>query len=320
MASAASSNAQVFFLLVLISACFLLPCVSLVVAVQPPQPGSTPHPPFSFSFNFSDSKPSSFLKSGDLRLEGNATATGHLIDLTCAADSHGHVSNGCTGRVSYGHPVPFHDVVSGAMASFSTRFTFAISPIGGGSTKAGDGMTFFLSGFPSTMMPVFYAGGGNLGLLNEASSSAFVAVEFDTYKNSWDPNDNHMGVDVNSHVSTNTTTLPALNGTMTATVTFDTATRMLKASLWFHDHPSVGPAVVSYVLQDPQSLLPSQVAVGFSAATGTYTELHQILAWSFNSTLATPAPAAAPAPTLPPKNKGIVFTQALKCMVLFFWY
>ncbi|KAF8700120.1 hypothetical protein HU200_034483 [Digitaria exilis] len=317
MASAARSNVELpLFFPLLISACFLLPCFVAVHAqgtsstrVQPPhQPASTPHPPFSFSFNFSDSNPSSFLKSGDLRLEGNATATIHLIDLTCAADSNGVVSNNCAGRVSYAHPVPFHDA-SGAMASFSTSFTFAI---GDGGSTPGDGMAFFLTGFPSKMMPAYYEG-GNLGLISEDTSTAFVAVEFDTFQNSWDPNDNHMGVDVNTLVSSNTTstvTLPPLNGTMTATVTFDNVTRVLKASLWFHDYPSVDPAVVSYVLQDPKSLLPSEVEVGFSAATGSYTELHQILAWSFNSTLAAPTPAPAPArvappaPTLPPKNKG----------------
>ncbi|CAD6268982.1 unnamed protein product [Miscanthus lutarioriparius] len=52
---------------------------------------------------------------------------------------------------------------------------------------------------------------------------------------------------------------------------------------------------------DLRSYLPEHVAVGFSAATGIGGELHQILSWSFTSTLQEPpAPAPAPAPPRPP--------------------
>ena len=39
---------------------------------------------------------------------------------------------------------------------------------------------------------------GILSTFNESSKNNFVAVEFDTYKNGWDPSDNHLGIDVNS--------------------------------------------------------------------------------------------------------------------------
>jgi hypothetical protein len=194
--------------------------------------------------------------------------------------------------------VPFYDDDM-TLASFSTSFTFAIKP--DDMTPQGDGMAFFLSGYPSRMMQEYY-NGANLGLLSEANATDpghFVAVEFDTFKNYLDPSDYHIGIDINSRASTNTTVLAALEGTMTATIRFDNITRMLVASLRFHDNASMEPAVVSYVLQDPKSLLPREVAVGFSAATGRYTELHQILAWSFNSTLAAAAPT-------PPKGMSYI--------------
>jgi len=120
----------------------------------------------------------------------------------------------------------------------------------------------------------------------------FLAVEFDTYKNRWDPNPSHIGVDVNSVLSWNTTVLPILtnNGTITATIQFNGTTGMLVTSLQFNDRPSTAPFVFAQVIPDLKSFLPREVAVGFSASTGIATELHQILAWSFNSTLAAPTP------------------------------
>ncbi|CAL4979696.1 unnamed protein product [Urochloa decumbens] len=285
MASAAiSSSAQLHVLLFLLISttyyCFLLP-LSLVAANDRITVATVESPNISFSFDISNSNASSY-GAGDFRIEGNASA------------------HGCIGRVSYNHPVLFHDVTN--LASFSTSFTFVIKP--NGEPAPGDGIAFFLSGYPSSMPPKNVV--GSLGLINAAAaaygSDQFVAIEFDTYKNDeWgDPSANHIGIDINTVRSANTTDLtnttsglPSLkvNATMTATIQFNGTTGMLVASLRFHDHPSMEPAVVTYVLQDPKSLLPREVVVGFSAGCGTCTERHQILAWSFNSTL-----AAAPTP------------------------
>lgn len=92
---------------------------------------------------------------------------------------------------------------------------------------------------------------------------------------------------------------------MTATVAFDNTTRMLAADLQLLDNQSYQPVQVSWRLPDPvTALLPAQVSVGFSAATGLGMELHQLLSWSFNSSLA-------------PPTKGIVITKhLLKNMLL----
>uniref|UniRef100_A0A0D3FSA0 Legume lectin domain-containing protein n=1 Tax=Oryza barthii TaxID=65489 RepID=A0A0D3FSA0_9ORYZ len=75
------------------------------------------------------------------------------------------------------------------------------------------------------------------------------------------------------------------NEAMKASITFDNITMMLVASLHFLNSSS---ALVSAKLPDPRTLLPPEVAVGFSASTGAAFELHQILSWSFDSTLAAP--------------------------------
>ncbi|CAL4991375.1 unnamed protein product [Urochloa decumbens] len=292
MASAASSSPQLLLFFLLIFTCFILldaqETGNNTVSVDSPER-------LSFSFDFSNA---SSYNAGDVRFEGNASVHGGLIDLTC--HSFGESVEGCIGRMSYNHPVPFHDGTT--LASFDTSFTFVIKP--NNLPAPGDGLAFFLSGYPSSLPPD--TDGGSLGLINDDAaaygSGQFVAVEFDTYQNvDWgDPSDNHIGIDVNTLRSVNTTDLnttasgllPSLkvHATMTATIQFDGTTGMLVASLLFHDHRSMEPAVVTYVLQDPKSLLPREVAVGFSAGSGTSTELHQILAWSFNSTLAASIP------------------------------
>uniref|UniRef100_A0ACD5TS09 Uncharacterized protein n=1 Tax=Avena sativa TaxID=4498 RepID=A0ACD5TS09_AVESA len=242
--------------------------------------------PFSFSFDFSNS---STYRRDDLRFEGDAAPStqGGLVDLTC--NSRDKPRFDCKGRMSYNHPVPFYHTATGEVASFSTRFNFAIGSPG---KYAGDGMAFFLSTYPS-MLPV-NSGGGNLGLHNGDGMSAkgtnhFVAVEFDTYKNDFDNSTDHIGIDVDTAwASVNTTSVNgSINGSMTAIITFNSTTRMLVASLHFDDEPSRASYQVSTQLTNPISdLLPSEVAVGFSAATGANVELHQVMSWSFSSTLA----------------------------------
>lgn len=118
----------------------------------------------------------------------------------------------------------------------------------------------------------------------------FVAVEFVTYHNDTSNDTIAIGISKVRKLDYTAISPYRLEGRMTAYISFNGRTGMLVASLWFHDHPSADPVVrVSANLLDPipiTSLLPPQVAVGFSSSTGLCRELHQIMSWSFNSTLA----------------------------------
>ncbi|KAM0889011.1 hypothetical protein ACQ4PT_027985 [Festuca glaucescens] len=242
-------------------------------------------PPPSFSFDFSNTSKDQL---GDLRFEGDAALNGNLVDLTCNDDS-----LFCVGRMSYNHPVAFYDNNTGEVASFVTTFTFAVKILPN-TTQRGDGMTFFLSGYPSRLPPG--SSGSVFGLRNwtnniPSGEDRFVAIEFDPFNNGqWDSISNdHIGIDLNSLTSVSSTRLPiySLNGTMTATITFDNATRILEATLNFDYNSSLAQASVKTQLPDQlDALLPPMVSVGFSAGTGGYSELHQIHSWSFNSTMA----------------------------------
>ncbi|KAJ1256559.1 hypothetical protein BS78_K007700 [Paspalum vaginatum] len=319
MASAASrTSSSELCLLFLVSTCSLLSLSQQAANTN----SAAPPPPFSFSFDFTD--PSSY-NSADLLFEGNATVHGNLVDLTC--NLRDQSINYCAGRMSYKLPVPFYDNTTSTLASFNTTFTFAIKA--DDNTELGDGIAFFLSA-PSNSMPP-NSNGSRFGLLssNETTASGsrqFVAVEFDTHRNPpWsDPINNHTGIDVDTLTSLNTTSFPTnlttLNGTWTATITFDNITAMLSASLRpsDDDNSSVEPLVVTQVLSDPRAILPREVEVGFSAATGGNKELNQILKWSFNSTIAAPL-------STPHKHKGhektilIIGVHALVLLALVAW-
>ncbi|WVZ51020.1 hypothetical protein U9M48_002212 [Paspalum notatum var. saurae] len=198
MASAASSHAQLpLFFIFIISTCFLLS-----VAVDT---AHAAHSPFSFSFDLTN--PSSFsfdltnassYQPSDLLFQGSASPPGpekNISDLTC--NRLDQSINGCIGRISYNSPVRLYNGTT--LASFSTSFTFVIRAVK--DTAMGDGITFFLSSFPSTIPSD--SSGGNFGLLSRNNYTAygagqFVAFEFGTFQNYWDPVGYHVGIDLNS--------------------------------------------------------------------------------------------------------------------------
>ncbi|WVZ61740.1 hypothetical protein U9M48_011568 [Paspalum notatum var. saurae] len=211
------------------------------------------------------------------------------------------------GRVRYAEPVPLWNAATGEVASFTTSFSFKITPAPIHSYCngwTGDGMAFFLAPYGSN-----FSGnssiGGYLDLFNSSDhfnatgDGRVVAVEFDTFPNpGWDnTSDHHVGIDVNSILSVAYTAIPPGRNNLTspftkdAVVYYDNVTKLLAADLRIGDDTyHVSKTVVL------NAKLPDTVAVGFSAATGACVELHELLSWSFNSTLALPLPAPAPAP------------------------
>ncbi|WOG84861.1 hypothetical protein DCAR_0104046 [Daucus carota subsp. sativus] len=153
-------------------------------------------------------------------------------------------------------------------------------------TAYGDGMAFFL--VPNgTEVPALATSGGTFGLTNDSqptntTANKFVAVEFDVFENSWDPDIDepedplfgrspdvkieHVGVDINS-------------------------VRSNKTVLWDYGRSSVengwtNEAQISYAS--------NWVSVGFSASTGAAISYNTINSWEFSSTLESHAEAPSP--------------------------
>ncbi|CAN6275117.1 unnamed protein product [Urochloa humidicola] len=250
----------------------------------------------SFSFNFSNTKENPCYT--ELSCKGDAMFANSMIELT--TNDRSRSITWSQGQVRYATLVPIWNAVTGEVASFTSTFSFKITPDMNSSTS-GDGMAFFLARHANNGVPDAgdSNGGGYLGLFNSknylnstSNGEVVIAVEFDTYRNPiWDDSDQHVGIDVNSlkSVATTNTTSSELLGmhknltsgdTMTAWVYYDHTTKLLTVGLeiggtWYN---------VSAVVDLERNLL-EEVAVGFSAATGNAAELHRVLSWSFSSTL-----------------------------------
>ncbi|KAI5002133.1 hypothetical protein ZWY2020_026783 [Hordeum vulgare] len=261
-------------------------------------------PRATLSISFSPDLSDPDYDAQDFFFQGDAyyDTQSHMIQLT--RNGVGRDNRNSVGRAYLATPVPLWDTVTGELARFTTSFTFQIPP----SNDTGDGLTFFLGHYPPPSIPNVKRdmGGGNLGLFNTSLGTVatgddrVVAVEFDTYFNlGIDHSGSHMGIDVNSIVSQEYTNadVPDRNLTsgflMSCDISYGNDTKLLAAVLQIGD--------VTYRVNttvDLRQALPNVVAIGFSGATGLAVELHQIMSWSFNSTLdPRAAPAPAPAPT-----------------------
>ncbi|KAM1052978.1 hypothetical protein ACFX2C_000527 [Malus domestica] len=156
----------------------------------------------------------------------------------------------------------------------------------------GDGISFFLAPFDSKIPK--NSTGGYLALFSSDSSfnstkNQIVDVEFDSFQNSWDPSPNHVGINVNSIVSianVSWKTTMKIGSVRNAWVSYNSTSHNLSVFLTYSKNPkfSTGDSSVSYIV-DLSKVLLELVSVGFSAATGAWVEVHNILSWSFSSTL-----------------------------------
>ncbi|RLN23034.1 L-type lectin-domain containing receptor kinase IX.1-like [Panicum miliaceum] len=231
-----------------------LPVLLLLLLLPPPAA------PFSFTYNFtspSDTPPPGIAFQGDafyskaIRL----TRDERLGPITSSA-----------GRAFYSRAVPLADPVTRRPASFAAAFAFSIAAPNR-AAASGDRLAFFLSPFPSALPGS--SAGGLLGLFNSSAPRAgrLVAVEFDTYKNKWDPSGDHVGVDIGGIVSAATADWPTSmkdGCTAHARVAYDGGARNLTVALsygaarpnatgdvllWDHLLVLVGAGVVWFVKQ-----------------------------------------------------------------------
>ncbi|XP_054778292.1 L-type lectin-domain containing receptor kinase IX.1-like [Prosopis cineraria] len=234
------------------------------------------------SFNFPR------FKQGDVKLDGDASLLRSEIYVTVSAWD--QKSNYSVGRVTSFQQMHLWDKNSRNLTDFSTNFSFIIHSQ---TNLFGDGLTIFFAD-PNLPLVKKVKKGGGLGLVDGDqvlhSKHPFVAVEFDTYKNSWDPVDRpHVGLNVNSMNSSVLNRWSDSIGnrdTYRCSIQYNSSTHNFSISYTRYDsnYEQVRWRHLSYEV-DLREYLPEWVIVGFSAATGDLFEVHTLQSWSFSSSL-----------------------------------
>lgn len=146
----------------------------------------------------------------------------------------------------------------------------------------GDGMAFVVH---SAGKKALGFGGGAMGYANIKPA---LAVEFDTYKNAYDPNANHISVmtggKAETPVVTKTSPVALFGKPFRATVAYDAKTKMLRVSLL--ELGKQGPAVqVLATKYDLPTLLGVKpVLMGFSGGTGSNVSTQDVRSWTVTLT------------------------------------
>ncbi|XP_057810245.1 concanavalin-A-like [Salvia miltiorrhiza] len=209
----------------------------------------------AFTYDFWGDQPTELLYQGDAHFPSDSTFL-RMTNTTASGTAAQHRA----GRVVYPTPITFWE--AGAQVDFETTVKFIVTPTAGDMTPA-DGFTFFVG---PVGLPLGFTGGA-YGVFNTSGLAASVlAVEFDIYPNAEvDPTYPHIGIDIESNVSKNLTNVGTalLRQEVTAIIGYKKATNLISVRV------AAGSQIyeVSYVF-DLSTILPQQVQVGISGATG----------------------------------------------------
>jgi hypothetical protein len=222
--------------------------------------------------------------SGGWQLNGtallNTTASPPNLQLTPA-------TNWVAGSAFYPTPV--------AGAGISASFDIFI---GSSSSSGADGLTFTLADASVTQPTALGNNGGGEGF----SGITGIAVSFDTWQNTNDPSNNFVGIATTNspqqslnYVTTNSSIPPLRNTVHHVVVTTDATGISVTMD---------GNQVLAWATQ-----LPSQVLLGFTAATGGFNDIHQVQNVSITTGAPPPTPSVTSvSPTSGPTTGGTSVT------------
>ena len=234
----------------------------------------------------------------NLTFTGNASVSQGALQVTPdSANNFERYLVNQTGRIFYSTPfLLWASNASNAtadgrhVASFST--VFQINLYRANKTVKGEGLAFVVASGVDDPPPG--SDGGYLGLTNASTdglgANGFAAVELDTVKQSYDPDDNHVGLDVNGVHSTAAIPLapygvqlaPSDNsssGDYMVWIDYNGTTR----HVWVYISPNdtkPATAVLNASLDLSTILLDKTGYFGFSASTGVDYQLNCVKLWN----------------------------------------
>lgn len=164
-------------------------------------------------------------------------------------------------------------------ASFSSHFTFRMSQPNGNQAGGADGFAFLVQ----TNLTSERGEGSTIGYRGAGPS---LVIEFDTYQNGYaeDPNNNHIGINLNGKVKSIATVKSPfiMNNGSTYYVWVDYDGNATKLDIRISDSSTrPAEATLSHTI-DLSDLYTGAVYVGFSAATGAGHEQHDIKSLYFH--------------------------------------
>ncbi|XP_057477135.1 L-type lectin-domain containing receptor kinase VIII.1-like [Actinidia eriantha] len=240
------------------------------------------------------------LTLSSLKLLGDAHLNNGSVRLTRDLA----VPNSGAGRALYTKPIRFRKPETHYLASFSTFFSFSVTNLN--PSSIGGGLAFVISPDDDTIGDA----GGYLGLIDATGGpNGVVAVEFDTLMDVEfnDINGNHVGLDLNSMVSTQVSNLETIGidlksgDLVNSWIDYSGSTRVLNVSVSYSNLKPKEPLLSLSLDLDPY--VSDFMFVGFSGSTQGSTEIHNIEWWSFtssfdfNSKVETSPPSPPPPPT-----------------------
>ncbi|XWS39802.1 hypothetical protein CRYUN_Cryun18bG0085700 [Craigia yunnanensis] len=178
------------------------------------------------------------------------------------------------------------DKSSGSLADFSTHFSFSINAKN--NVTHADGLAFFITSLQYNISDV--ADGSGIGLatgkqIYNSTENPFVAVGFDTYHNDWDPENDHVGIDINSLASSATITWynsVMVGKMMDAWINYNSISKILHVSFTGFKDNTIIQQILQYEL-DFRDYLSKWATFGFSSSTGVYYDLNTIHSWYFRA-------------------------------------
>jgi glucose/arabinose dehydrogenase len=216
------------------------------------------------SFNFAN-----FADTSSLTLNGNAAKSGNVLRVTPNALDQ-------VGTTFYSTPV---DIT--ANTSFQTQFQFNLS----GGTGGADGFTFLLQN-DADGAGAIAGGGGNVGYGGVNAITNSLAIEFDTYQNAWETNNNHVALlrdgAITTALATASPTIDLNSGSLVnAWVEYNGATNRLEV---FLSSTATKPttSLLSQTI-DLSAVVGNKAYLGFTGATGGLSNAQDINSWQFSS-------------------------------------
>lgn len=234
---------------------------------------------------------SNFSSITDLKLNGNAAQAVNILRLTPALANQ-------AGSAFFNTPFTID-----SNTSFQTRFQFRLH--GGSGSSGADGFIFMLQNSAAGANALGEYG-GSLGY-DDASPIAGIpitkslAIEFDTYKSSWDNNNNHVALVRNGNVATalaqGNPSSDLNNGNLrNAWIDYNGDTNVFKVFLSDTTTKPINPLFTRQI--DLFTEVGANAFVGFSAGTGGQFNNQDITNWQFTTAI-TPTPdTTAPTATM----------------------